>query len=162
MRQLYRIEDRAREQAMSWTQRHAWRQEHNARALWEAMKKRAEELNPKLLPKSTLGKAVHYFLNEYQPLTRYLEGGQFEIDNNLVENAIRPSCVGKKRWLFLGHPEAGWRSAVIYSIIVSCRRRSINPQEYLTDVLSRLPSMKASEVKHLVPGCWKPKSTDTS
>jgi transposase len=162
MRQLYRIEDQAREQAMGWEQRHALRAEQNAKAIWETMKKRAEELKPKLLPKSTLGKAVNYFLNEYQPLTRYLEGGQFEIDNNLVENAIRPSCVGKKRWLFLGHPDAGWRSAVIYSILLSCRRRSINPQEYLTDVLSRLPSMKAAEVKDLVPACWKPKSADTS
>jgi transposase len=161
IRKLYRIEDQAREQALSWEQRHALRQEHNAQAIWEAMKDKAEELKPKLLPKSTLGKAVNYFLNEYQPLTRYLEGGQYEIDNNLVENAIRPSCVGKKRWLFLGHPDAGWRSAVIYSIIISCRRHGINPQDYLTDVLGRLPSMIASEVKELVPSRWKPKPPNT-
>ncbi len=92
---------------------------------------------------------------------KYLENGIFEIDNNLCENSIRPVAVGRKRWLFLGHPDAAWRSAVIYSIIMSCRRRGINPQEYLTDVLSRLPSIKASEVIDLLPGRWKPKIVDT-
>lgn len=55
-----------------------------------------------------------------------------------------------------GHPDAGWRSAVIYTIIQSCRRRGINPQDYLTDVLSRLPSMNNHEVKDLLPSRWKP------
>ena len=64
--------------------------------------------------------------------------------------------VGRKRWLFIGHPDAGWRSAVIYTIILSCRRRGINPQEYLTDVLRRLPAMTNTQVKDLVPSCWKP------
>src|ERR1700704_7110269 len=72
--------------------------------------------------------------------------GRFEIDSNLVENDVRPSAVGKRRWLFIGHPDAGWRSAVIYTIIQSCRRYGINPQEYLTDVLQRLPSMTSSQV----------------
>jgi hypothetical protein len=76
--------------------------------------------------------------------------------NNNVENDVRPSVVGRKRWLFIGHPDAGWRSAVIYTIIQSCRRRGINPQEYLTDVLGRLPSMKNHEVKDVLPSRWKP------
>ena len=71
-------------------------------------------------------------------------------------------AVGRKRWLFLGHPDAGWRSAVIYSIIISCRRRAINPLDYLTDVLARLPSMKASQIKELLPANWKPKPSNTS
>ena len=122
-------------------ERHARRQER-APALWEALKAKAQELQPTLLPQSTLGKALNYFFNEYDALTGYLRDGRFEIDNNLVENAIRPTAVGRKRWLFLGHPEAGWRSAVIYSIIGSCRRRGLNPQEYLTDVLGRLPDSR--------------------
>jgi hypothetical protein len=65
-------------------------------------------------------------------------------------------CGNRKRWLFIGHTDAGWRSAVIYTIIQSCRRRSINPQEYLTDVLSRLPSVKNHEVKDVLPSRWKP------
>ncbi len=74
----------------------------------------------------------------------------------LVENDVRPSVVGRKRWLFIGHPDAGWRSAVIYTIIQSCRRRGLNPQEYLTDVLGRLPSMKNHQVKDVPPSRWKP------
>src|SRR3990172_566108 len=61
-----------------------------------------------------------------------------------------------ENWLFIGHPEAGWRSAVIYSVIVSCRRRGIDPWEYVRDVLKRLPGMKQSEVPTLLPRCWKP------
>jgi hypothetical protein len=79
------------------------------------------------------------------------------LDNNIVENDVRPSVVGRKRWLFIGHSDAGWRNAVIYTIIQSCRRRGVNPQEYLTDVLSRLPSMKNHEVKDVLPSCWRPR-----
>jgi len=107
------------------------------------------------LPKSTLGKAVNYFLNDYDALTGYLSDGRFEIDNNLVENAIRPTAVGRQRWLFIGHPDAGWRSAVIYSILVSCRRRGINPEEYLTDVLRRLPTAKMNHLDSMLPANWK-------
>jgi hypothetical protein len=77
------------------------------------------------------------------------------LDNNIVENDVRPSVVGRKRWLFIGHSDAGWRSAVIYTIIQSCRRRGVYPQEYLTDVLSRLPSMKNHEIKDVLPSCWR-------
>jgi transposase len=110
----------------------------------------------KLLPKSTLGQAINYFLNEYDALLRYLEDGRFEIDNNLVEDDIRPTAVGRKRWLFIGHPDAGWRSAVIYSLLISARRRGLNPQHYLTDILGRLPSTKITEINQLLPGQWRP------
>jgi hypothetical protein len=103
-----------------------------------------------------LGKAARYCLAEWAALNRYLSDGRLEIDNNLTENAIRPSAVGKKNWLFIGHPNAGWRSAVIYSIVVSCRRRGIEPWEYLRDVLTRLPAMNQSELPSLLPANWKP------
>ena len=67
--------------------------------------------------------------------------------------------MGKKNWLFIGHPEAGWRSAVIYSVIVSCRRRGLDPWVYVRDVLQRLPGMKQSELPTLLPRCWKPLDT---
>jgi transposase len=142
--------------------RKKYREEKGALAVWEEMKARATELKPRLLPQSGLAKALNYFLNEYAPLTRYLTDGRFEIDNNLCENVIRPIAVGRKRWLFLGHPDAGWRSAVIYSIIISCRRRGINPQDYLTDVLARLPSLKTSQIHELLPANWKPKQPNPS
>jgi transposase len=155
IRLLYQIEDEARN--LSASERQVLRQ-HRAPAIWETLKARALELQPKFLPKSTLGSAIRYFLDEYDALTGYLGNGLYEIDNNLIENSIRPSAVGKKRWLFIGHPDAGWRSAVIYSMIVSCRRRSINPQDYLTDVLRRLPTAKTNDIQSLMPSNWKPPS----
>ena len=91
-------------------------------------------------------------------LTGYLDDGDYLIDNNLVENSIRIPAVGRRRWLFIGHPDAGWRSAVIYSLIVSCRRRGINPQEYLTDILHRLPGLTINQLDSLLPQNWKPPS----
>ena len=69
----------------------------------------------------------------------FLEDGRLEIDNNLVENAIRPSAVGKKNWLFIGDAEAGERSAILYTIIESCRRRGLDPFDYLRDVSPGCP-----------------------
>ena len=153
LRDLYRIERLTRE--MTPEERHRLRQEH-APAIWESIRLKAHELKPKLLPKSTLGKAVSYFLSEYDALCGYLADGRFEIDNNLVENAIRNPVIGRKRWLFIGHPEAGWRSAVLYSFILSCRRRALNPQDYLTDILRRLPTTPQSDLHQLLPAHWKP------
>jgi transposase len=157
IRQLYLIEDETYE--LDHDQRKVVRRQ-KAPALWRAMKKRALELkaNPRFLPKTSLGKAVNYFLNEYTALVGYLRDGRFEIDNNLVENDVRPAAVGRRRWLFIGHPDAGWRSAVIYTIIQSCRRRGINPQDYLTDVLRRLPSLTNHQIKDLLPSHWKPQA----
>ena len=154
MRQLYQLERELK--GCSPPERRQGRL-RKAPAIWLVMKRRAEAIraDPRVLPKSTLGKAVRYLLNEYTALVGYLRDGRFEIDSNLVENDVRPSAVGKRRWLFIGHPDAGWRSAVIYTIIQSCRRYGINPQEYLTDVLQRLPSMTTSQVASLLPNCWK-------
>jgi transposase len=123
---------------------------------------RRQQLQPKLLPQSTLRKAMNYFLNEYEALIGYLRDGRFEMDSNLIENSIRPTAVGRRRWLFIGHPLTGWRSAVIYSILLSRRRRGINPQNYLTDVLGRLPSTKITQIQELLPAHWKPPSANTS
>ena len=155
---LYRIEDEARDHSAA--ARQTLRQQR-APAIWAALKARAEALQPAVLPKSTMGKALSYFLDEYDALIGYLRDGRFQIDNNLVENDIRPTAVGRRRWLFIGHPHAGWRSAVIYSVLVSCRRRGINPETYLTDVLRRLPSLKITDIDALLPAHWQPPSADT-
>jgi transposase len=157
MRRLYLMERRARDEGMTAEQRHAMRQQL-APPILAAIKARLEELRPTVLPQSPLGKAVSYALAEWPALNRYLEDGRLEIDNNLTENALRPSCVGKRNYLFIGHPGAGWRSAVIYSVIVSCRRRNIDPWEYLRDLMRRLPAAKNHDIPDLVPARWKPAS----
>jgi transposase len=106
------------------------------------------------LPQSNMGKALTYFLNQWEPLCRFLEDGRVEIDNNLAENSIRPTAVGKKNWLFIGAEAAGETSAILYTLIESARRRGIDPFEYLRDALTRLPRMKASQIATLTPQAW--------
>ena len=103
-----------------------------------------------LPPKSLTGEAVNYALGQWELLEVYLVRGVVEIDNNLVENAIRPTALGRKNWLFIGAEVAGWRSAVIYTIIQSCKASGINPYAYLKDVLERLPSM-TNRKRHAKP-----------
>ncbi len=79
------------------------------------------------LPQSPLGIAIDYALGQWRTLEVYLGDGRVEIDNNLVENAIRPTAIGKKNWLFIGEADAGQRSAIIYTVIESCRRRGLDP-----------------------------------
>lgn len=93
------------------------------------------------LPQSPLGQALTYTLNQWAGLKHFLTEGRVEIDNNLVENAFRPTAVGKKNWLFVGEAEAGQRSAILFTIIENCRRLEINPFAYLRDVLTRLPHL---------------------
>lgn len=152
-RKLYRIERQAKD--LLPQQRRELRLKEAA-PIWKETKKQALVLQAKTLPQSSLGKALSYFLNEYTALVGYLKNGLFEIDNNLVETSIKSPAVGRRRWLFIGHPDAGWRSAVIYTLIISCRRRGINPQEYLTDILGRLPSMNITQIGELLPANWKP------
>jgi transposase len=158
IRQLYKIERLAAD--LSPEQRLLMRR-RQAAPIWKEMKQKADELIAAQthLPKSSMGKALSFFRNEYTALVGYLRRPEFQIDNNLVENDVRPSAVGRRRWLFIGHPDAGWRSAVIYTLIQCCRRRGINPQEYLTDALQRLPSMTSSQVHELLPSKWKPKKS---
>ena len=106
------------------------------------------------LPKSRMGEAIAYALGQWSRLLKYRDDGRIEIDNNLVENAIRPTAIGKKNWLFFGAPKAGERSAILYTILESCKRRGIDQAAYLRDVFTRLPSMKITEIEQLTPENW--------
>jgi hypothetical protein len=108
----------------------------------------------KTLPQGLLGQAIDYALKRWDALNRFVEHGFLEIDNNLIENAIRPSALGKKNFLFFGHPEAGERSAVIYTLLGSCRRHGINPFDYLKDLFTRLPAAKITQIKEFTPAAW--------
>ena len=85
---------------------------------------------------------------------QFVDDGALEIDNNQIENAIRPSALGKKNFLFIGHPKAGERSAVIYTLLGSCRRHGVNPFDYLKDLFTRLPVAKITEIGKFTPRAW--------
>ncbi|MBL9136977.1 MAG: transposase domain-containing protein [Verrucomicrobiales bacterium] len=72
----------------------------------------------------------------------------------MVENAIRPCAIGRKNWLFIGHPDAGDRPAILYSLMASCRLHGINPLDYLNDVFTRLPAATTSQIEKFVPSEW--------
>jgi transposase len=120
-------------------------------------------LRERARPKSGLGVASGYLLAQWEPLSRHIAHGQTRLDNNLVENAIRPTALGKKNWLFIGHPDAGRRAAILYSIIVSCLRHGKDPATYLCDVLARLPAMtNQDDLDALTPRRWRPASSSAS
>jgi len=151
--QLYAVEKTLRQQKAGPRLRQAVRAAQSAPVL-ARLQKAMIKVREGLLPQSLVGQAISYALARWESLTRYVEDGRLEIDTNLLENSIRPSALGKKNWLFIGHPEAGWRSAVIYSLLGSCRRHGINPYEYLKDVLTRLPAAKNTEVPQFTPSAW--------
>jgi hypothetical protein len=150
---LYAVEKQLREQKAGPQLRAAVRA-WQSRPILERLRRALEVVRRRVLPKSLLGQAIDYTLARWNALIRYVEDGRLDIDNNACENSIRPTAVGKKNFLFVGHPEAGQRSALIYSVLGSCRRHAINPAEYLQDVFERLPKAKTSEVPSLTPAAW--------
>ncbi len=125
-----------------------------SRPILSRMRKALEIMKPKFLPQSNTGKAIRYALGVWDSLLVYLDDGRVEIDNNHTENAIRPTAVGKKNWLFIGAAEAGKKAAILYTIVESCRRLHIDPYAYLQDVLTRLPSTTNHTVSALTPENW--------
>ena len=159
--QLYALE-REWDEAGVGEQRAALRQQHFARPL-ARLRRLVSALQARVLPKSGLGQACAYLLGHWAPLTVHLRHSRTRLDTNAVENAIRPSKLGAKNWLFVGHPDAGDRAAVIYSLTTSCQRYGHNPHDYLRDVLARLPAMTtADDRRPLLPASWKPRTPPAS
>jgi transposase len=152
---LYRVEAECREKKFGPAMRQAKRAAESVMIMARLEKALVRmKASRRFLPESSLGAALDYALGQWRNLQLFLKDGRLEIDNNLVENAIRPTALGKKNWLFVGEAEAGDRGAIIYSIVESCRRRGINPYEYLRDLLTRLPQMTNHQVKELLPATW--------
>ncbi|QXI18872.1 IS66 family transposase [Pseudomonas hamedanensis] len=105
---------------------------------------------------SAISRALDYSLKRWAALSRYLDDGAIPIDNNWCENQIRPWALGRKNWLFAGSLRSGKRAAAIMSLIQSARLNGHDPYAYLKDVLTRLPTQRASEIDQLLPHKWQP------
>ncbi|MFK3796022.1 IS66 family transposase [Pseudomonas sp. NPDC088444] len=105
---------------------------------------------------SVISKALDYSLKRWASLSRYLYDGAVPIDNNWAENQIRPWALGRKNWLFAGSLRSGKRAAAIMSLIQSVRLNGHDPYAYLKDVLTRLPTQRASKLTELLPHQWVP------
>jgi transposase len=113
-----------------------------------------ETEQPQTLPQSAIGKAISYALNRWGKLTVFITNSSIEIDNNRIENAIRPLALGRKNYLFVGSDEGGQRAAMMYSFFATCKIHHLNPLEWLTDVLRRIPKHPINQIDELLPHKW--------
>jgi len=161
MQHLYALEREARKACLSADERYLLRQE-KARPLLDELGDYIVGEYEKVLPKSTIGKAFHYLAARYNKIYEYLQNGRLEIDNNVIENSIRPVALGRKNYLFAGSHAGAQRAAMVYSLLGSCKLQGINPYEYLLDVLQRLPEQPVNRLAELLPPLWKSASTEIS
>jgi len=152
IRLLYRVEEEARD--LSSEQRKALRQER-AKPRLAQIKEWLQQEQITVLPKSPIGQAIGYALNNWTALTRYGDDGDLHIDNNPAENAIRPIVLGRKNWLFAGSDKGGRTAAILSSFMASCRRQEIDPFAYLCDVLAKFAACPINDIDQFLPARWK-------
>ncbi|MEO8010551.1 MAG: IS66 family transposase [Dokdonella sp.] len=145
---LYRIEEQARDLDDDARRHH--RQRH-AKPILDDIKRWLDDLRPKVLGHTGLHRAVEYTHRRWLALTRYLDDGRIPIDNNPIENAIRPIAIGRKNWLFAGSETAGIRAAAIMSLLATAKANGIEPHAWLSDVLTRLPTTLDRDIETLLP-----------
>jgi transposase len=147
---LYAIEHKAKEQSLSAEQLSRLRQSESLPILQSLGKWMTEEYI-KVLPKSPIGKALGYSIERWQQLMIYATNGKLNIDNNPVENSIRPIAIGRKNYLFAGSHEAAQRSAMLYSLLGTCRLHNVNPFIWLKNILQRISSHPINKIADLLP-----------
>lgn len=157
MQQLYEIEEHARHSKLSFEEIYQLRQQ-KAVPILEHLGKWMKEAYVQVTPKSSIGKALAYSIERWEALSLYTSNGMLHIDNNPVENSIRPVAIGRKNYLFAGSHAAAQQSAMIYSLLGTCKMHKINPWEWLKDVLTRLPDHPINKIAELLPHNWKPQS----
>ena len=157
IKQLYAIESEAKAQQFNTQATQQLRQE-KAKPLLERFKLWLEETLKTVPPQSPIAKAIQYTLNQWGSLIAYIEDGELMIDNNAVENIIRPFALGRKNWLFLGNERGGKAAANIYSLIMTAKANQIEPYRYLRYLLTELPKCKTQkELQLLLPQYCKEK-----
>lgn len=150
---LYEIEREARELQPEAR----WRlRQLRSRPVVDALHAWLTEQRQRLASADVTAKAIDYSLSNWRALTRYLADGNVPIDNNAAENAVRPLCVGRKNWLFVGSQQAGERAAVVLSLIESAKLNGHDPWAYLKDVFERLPTLQQRDLAQLLPHNWRP------
>lgn len=152
IQKLYQVEAEAKAKGLSHAQR-AEERGSRSQLLLADLNRLAVEVCASALPASAIGKAAAYLLDRWSELEAFAKpgNGHVEIDNNPVERGIRPTALGKKNWLFIGHPDAGWRSAVIYSVMGTCKLQGVNPYDYLVWVLPRLAAGTIASIGDVTP-----------
>ena len=147
---LYHLERKAKEDLLEPEKIKAMRLD-NALPIINEMGKWIAEQNPKVLPQSAIGKAFRYTIERWDEMSNYLYNGNLQIDNNLIENAIRPLALGRKNWLFAGSHEAAQRSAIIYTFFAQCKKANVNPSLWLARTLQNILETNINQLELLLP-----------
>ncbi len=155
MQKLYAVEQVGRDKSLSQEQIDALRQEQAIPVL-ENLKVWMTQTYPQVAPESTIGKAIFYSLKRWDKLSLYTTDARLQIDNNLVENAIRPVAIGRKNYLFAGSHNGARRAAMLYSFLGTCKINNVNPFDWLRDILRRIPSHSVNKLEQLLPNNWTP------
>ena len=150
IQKLYSIERTIKEQSLSFEERKAVRQQQSVPIL-QSLGIWMKEEYLKALPKTTVGKALGYSIERWERLSRYTENGMLNIDNNPVENSIRPVALGRKNYLFAGSHEAARRSGMLYSLLGTCKMHGIEPTTWLKEVLRTIPTHPINRINELLP-----------
>ncbi len=152
--QLFRLERRARHFKLTEENRAKLRRRFS-QPIADKLFADAQAEIPRTPPKTRLGQALGYLLGQKPSLARCLSEARARIDNNLVEQAIRPLKVGAKNWLQIGHPDAGPRLANLFTLVENCRLAGVDPESYLVDLIARLPDHPMKRIAELLPHAWK-------
>lgn len=154
MQRLYHIERNAREREINFETRRRYRRLY-AKPVLAELEIWLKDNMLQTLPKSAIGKAIAYTLNLWPKLKEYINDGRYEIDNNLIENAIRPLALGRKNYLFAGSHKAAQRAAMMYSFFATCKINNVEPLAWLTNILNRIPEHKVNKLTELLPQNWQ-------
>lgn len=163
IRKLYKVESDADDKGLSAEERMEQRRKISYPTIL-MFEKWITETYAKVLPKSRLGEALAYAYSLLPRLSRFVNDGRINIDNNLIENAIRPLALGRKNYLFCGNDASAYRAAIVYTLIGTCRVAGVDPRTWLEDVLSKLPYWQrdGKDLAELLPRAWAMENQITS
>lgn len=153
--QLYAVESKADDEKLKPEQRMALRKEKSYPVI-QAFEKWMQASYPKVSVQSRMGRAIAYTYALLPRLSRYVNDGRINIDNNLIENAIRPLALGRKNYLFCGNDASAYRAAIVYSLIGTCKAAGVEPRQWMEDVLRQMPCYERDgrDLAELLPREW--------
>ena len=156
IRELYQVEYDAAERGLLGTDAHRLMRAERSGLLLEKWKGWLEDKKDTHAPKSPMGKAISYTLNQWDFVTRFLKDPKLRLDNNISEAALRIIALGRDNFRWVGHDESGENLAVLQTIVATCVANGVNPQDYIKDVLLRVQTHPASKIDELLPMNWQP------
>ena len=156
---LYHIEDQTKD--LTYEQRAEMRQKE-AYPVIRDFEVWLQDTSCKVLKSGRMYKAIQYAYGLLPRLRRYVQDGRYNIDNNLIENVIRPLAIGRKNYLFCGNSDSAIRAGIVYSLIASCKASGVEPREWLENVLERMPYYETGkrDITELLPRNWKNNQTN--